>query len=105
MSFSKTISVVAALASIFGAGAAGWKLSQESQVKPAEDVTTKYENQITELRQQVDTLQKQTTNVNPPPAVVLPQPQPQVQQQVAPAPTPLPYTQSPPPPAPTKPFE
>jgi len=103
MSFSKTISVVAALASIFGAGAAGWKLSQESQVKPAEDVTTKYENQITELRQQVDTLQKQTTNVNPPPAVVLPQPQ--VQQQVAPAPTPLPYTQSPPLPAPTKPFE
>ena len=34
MSFSKTISIVAALASIFGAGAAGWKLAQEGNQQP-----------------------------------------------------------------------
>ncbi len=74
MSFSKTISVCAALASIFGAGAAGWKLSQESQVKPAEEVNTKYEEHITQLQQQISGLEKQLTNANPPSPVVLPEP-------------------------------
>ena len=73
MSFSKTISVVAALASIFGAGAAGFKLAQDNQVKPAEEVNTKYEQHITELQQQISGLQQQLVNTNPPPAVSLPQ--------------------------------
>jgi len=34
MSFTKTVSVVAALASIFGAAAAGWKLTEASSQKP-----------------------------------------------------------------------
>ena len=33
MNFSKTVSVVAALASIFAAGATGWKLAQDNQVQ------------------------------------------------------------------------
>ena len=35
MSFTKTISTVAALASIFGAAAAGWKLTQMSSQSPS----------------------------------------------------------------------
>ncbi len=90
--FQSTISVVAALASIFGAGAAGFKLAQESQVKPAEEVSTKYETHITDLQKQISTLQEQATNVNPPTPVSLPQPV--VQQQVAPKPVVLPQQQS-----------
>lgn len=75
--FQSTISVVAALASIFGAGAAGFKLAQDNQVKPssspAEEVNTKYEQHITELQQQISGLQQQLVNTNSPPAVSLPQ--------------------------------
>jgi hypothetical protein len=99
MSFSKTISVVAALASIFGAGAAGYKLSQESQVKPAEEVNTKYEQHITELQQQISGLQQQLVNTNPPPAVNLPPQQQTVVKPVTPPTTP----QLPPPAAPAAP--
>ena len=78
MSFSKTISVFAALASIFGAGAAGWKLSQDNQtaIPQNQEIQTKYEERISELQQQVSGLQQQLTNVNPNPpnSVQLPQP-------------------------------
>jgi hypothetical protein len=90
MSFTKTISVFAALASIFGAGAAGWKLAQDNNSQaPA------YEKQIEELKQQVSTLEQQATNVNPPPPVALPTPQEPVSVQ-APKPTPLPPPPVPP---------
>ena len=62
MSFSKTISVCAALASIFGAGAAGWKLTQESQTKPVEqpkqDVSV-FEEKINELEEQLKEVNEQ----------------------------------------------
>ena len=100
MSFSKTISVVAALASIFGAGAAGWKLANENQTKPAEEVNTQYENHITELQKQIADLQKQATTVNPPAPVPLPQVV--TVPQTAPKPAILPPV-TPPPPVPTEP--
>ena len=67
MSFSKTVSICAALASIFGAGAAGYKLSQDNQsaTPQTQEIQTKYEERITELQQQVSGLQQQLTNVNP----------------------------------------
>ena len=34
MSFTKTVSVVAALASIFGAATAGWKLAESNSQQP-----------------------------------------------------------------------
>ncbi len=99
MSFSKTISVVAALTSIFGAGAAGFKLAQDSQVKPAAEVNTQYEQHITELQQQISGLQQQLANTNPPPAVNLPSQTQTSVKQVTPPTTP----QLPPPPAPNPP--
>jgi hypothetical protein len=93
MSFSKTISVVAALASIFGAGAAGWKLANENQTKPAEEVNTTYEQHITELQQKIADLEKQTAT--PPAPVPLPQQTPTPQ--VAPKPATLPPVVPPPP--------
>ena len=39
MSFSKTISVFAALASIFAAGATGWKLAQDNQVQEPQSLS------------------------------------------------------------------
>ncbi len=70
--FQSTISVVAALASIFGAGAARWKLSQDS-VQSNTEVTTKYEQHITDLQKQISTLQQQARTVNPPAPVTLPE--------------------------------
>jgi len=91
MSFSKTISVVAALASIFGAGAAGWKLANDNQTKPAEEVNKTYEQHITELQQKISTLEQQAT---PPAPVPLPQQTPTPQ--VAPKPAILPPVAPPP---------
>ena len=100
MSFSKTVSVVAALASIFGAGAAGFKLAQDSQNVNSQNDQTKYEERITELQEQVSNLQKQTVNVNPPAPVTLPQPT-VVKQQAPTVPIlPTPPTQIPPAPNP-----
>jgi ribosomal protein S13 len=103
MSFSKTISVVAALTSIFGAGAAGWKLANENQTKPAEEVNNTYEQHITELQQKIADLEKQETNTTPPAYVPLPQETPT--SQVAPKPTTLPPVVPPPPPVPQIPQE
>lgn len=90
--FQSTISVVAALASIFGAGAAGWKLAQDSEVKTTESpdnpIVQTYEQHITELQKEVSTLKEQAVNVNPPNPVRLPEPPVNTQQ--SPKPTVLP---------------
>lgn len=101
MSFSKTISVFAALASIFGAGAAGFKLAQDSQTPQ----TNPLEQRITELESELKTAKEQVVNTNPPTPVVLPQQQPQVQiPQATPSPPQLPTsTPAPTPPAPQPP--
>jgi len=51
--FQSTISTVAALASIFGAGAAGWKLAQ-TQVEPTPQ-TPALEQKLTQLEQKIET--------------------------------------------------
>ena len=83
MSFSKTVSVCAALASIFAAGAAGWKLANENQTKPVEEVNTNYENHITELQQKISELEQKATT---PVTIPAPQPQPVILPPVAPPP-------------------
>lgn len=102
--FQSTISVVAALASIFGAGAAGWKLAQSEGAGPGQPTQTMYEQQITELKEQVSNLQQQTTTVDPPKPAELPKPDPQPAMQApsvpalpaTPAPVPAPAPPAPP---------
>lgn len=51
--FQSTISTVAALASIFGAGAAGWKLAQsQPEYKPQDP--PQIEQKLTELEQKLE---------------------------------------------------
>ena len=74
--FQSTISVVAALASIFGAGAAGWKLAQDNEAKPPEPTaqTSNYEQNINQLQQEIADLKQQTKEeVVPQENVQLPQ--------------------------------
>jgi hypothetical protein len=87
MSFSKTVSVFAALASIFAAGAAGWKLADSQKEVP-----------LSPLDQKVMELEKKLEEVQEPQVVPEPVklPAPIVQQ--APQPTTLP---PPPPPVTT----
>lgn len=80
MSFSKTVSVFAALASIFGASVAGYKLAKDSQ--PEE--TQKLDAKIEQLEQQ---LSDKTAQLQVPQTAQLQVPQ------VVPAPTQLPHTQ------------
>ena len=85
MSFSKTISVFAALASIFGAGAAGWKLSQESQNKPVDvqqDISV-FEEKINELEKKLEEAEKSQEQ----PVIVQ---QPQILPALPPVPEPKP---------------
>jgi hypothetical protein len=83
MSFSKTVSVFAALASIFAAGAAGWKLANENQTKPAEEVNKTYEQHITDLQKKISELENKATT---PVTIPAPQPQPVILPPVAPPP-------------------
>jgi hypothetical protein len=85
MSFSKTISVFAALASIFAAGATGWKLADSQNEVPL----TPLDQKVMELEKKLD--QAQQPQVAPPP-VNLPAPivQTPPQPNVLPAPTPPP---------------
>jgi hypothetical protein len=71
MSFSKTISVFAALASIFAAGATGWKLADSQKEVP-----------LTPLDQKVMELEKKLEAVEEPPVAPEPAnlPAPVVQQ-------------------------
>jgi hypothetical protein len=85
MSFSKTVSVCAALASIFAAGAAGWKLANENQSQPVEQTqdVSAFEEKINDLEKQLEEVKEQ-----PKPVVVQ---QPTVLPPVAPPP-PAPVT-------------
>ncbi len=83
MSFSKTVSVFAALASIFAAGAAGWKLANENQTKPAEEVNNTYEQHITDLQKKISELEQKATT---PVTIPAPQPQPVTLPPVTPPP-------------------
>jgi hypothetical protein len=86
MSFSKTVSVFAALASIFAAGAAGWKLANENQSQPVEqtkDVSV-FEEKINDLEKQLEEVKEQPKPENVvvhqptvlPPLPPVPEPQP-----------------------------
>lgn len=87
MSFSKTISVFAALASIFAAGATGWKLADSQKEVPLSPLDQK----VMELEKKLD--QAQQPQVAPEP-VKLPAP---TVQTVAPQPAILPPVTPPPP--------
>lgn len=96
MSFSKTVSIFAALTSIFVAAGTGYKLAQnnnEFSSSPVEEVSTKYEYHIAELNEKISGLEKQLTNANPPTPITLPEPstkQPVIQSPPLPKPPPLP---------------
>ena len=91
MSFSKTVSIFAALASIFGAGITGWKLAEESKTPPVETPNINaFEEKISELEKQIEESQKPVEQVA--------QPQVQAVQQ----PVILPPVAPPPPPVPTE---
>jgi hypothetical protein len=84
MSFSKTVSVCAALASIFAAGAAGWKLANENQSQPVEqtqDVSV-FEEKINQLEEELKQVKEQ-----PKPVVIQ---QPTVLPPLPPVPEPKP---------------
>ncbi|UYA57569.1 cadherin [Synechococcus phage S-CREM1] len=93
MSFSKTISTIAALASIFGAATAGWKLAESNSQQPP-----------TVLDEKLNQLDKKIEDLSKPAPVPVPQaaPAPVV---AAPAPVILPTSQPTPPPPPPVPQE
>ena len=91
MSFSKTVSVCAALASIFAAGATGWKLAQD-------DNSTK----SPQLEEKVQKLEKQLAETKQPLVVPDPASLPAPPNQVAPEPATLPPVTPPPPITPTE---
>jgi hypothetical protein len=74
MSFSKTVSVCAALASIFAAGAAGWKLANENQSQPVEQTqnVSAFEEKINQLEKQLEEVKEQPKPVVVQQPVVLP---------------------------------
>ena len=84
MSFSKTVSVVAALASIFSVGLASWKISEDikdSQTAPLEQKIEELERKLEEPKLPVEqVVQPQVQAVQQP--VILPP--------VAPLPPPVP---------------
>lgn len=95
MSFTKTISTVAALASIFGAAAAGWKLAESNSPQPP----TVLDQKLNELDKKLEDLSKPApapvvVPETPPTATTLP---PAPQQTVLP-----PVAPPPPPPVPTE---
>jgi hypothetical protein len=87
MSFTKTVSVCAALASIFAAGATGYKLAQDNQQPNV------YEERIQQLEEQLK--QAQQPNLQVPQPTILPPTQTQVPQatQLPPPPPPVPPEQ------------
>jgi hypothetical protein len=89
MSFSKTVSVVAALASIFSVGLASWKISEDIK-----------NEQTAPLEQKIQELERKLEEPAPPaqPVEQVVQPQVQAVQQ----PVILPPVAPPPPPVPTE---
>ena len=70
MSFSKTISVVAALTSIFAAGATGWKLADTQKEVPLSPLDQK----VMELEKKLEEVTVKEPQVVPPQPVNLPAP-------------------------------
>ena len=87
MSFSKTVSVVAALTSIFAAGATGWKLADTQKEVPL----TPLDQKVMELEKKLEEVTVKEPQVVPPQPVNLPAPIVQtVPQPVLPPPSVLP---------------
>jgi hypothetical protein len=87
MSFSKTVSVVAALTSIFAAGATGWKLADTQKEIPLSPLDQK----VMELEKKLEEVTVKEPQVVPPQPVNLPAPIAQtVPQPVIPTPPVLP---------------
>ena len=87
MSFSKTVSVVAALTSIFAAGATGWKLADTQKEVPLSPLDQK----VMELEKKLEEVAVKEPQVIPPQPVNLPAPIVQtVPQPVLPTPPVLP---------------
>jgi len=87
MSFSKTVSVVAALTSIFAAGATGWKLADTQKEVPL----TPLDQKVMELEKKLEEVSVKEPQVVPPQPVNLPAPIAQtVPQPVIPTPPVLP---------------
>jgi len=88
MSFSKTVSVFAALASIFAAGATGWKLANENQSNTPnlEEKVQQLEKQLEESKQPQVLSQPVTlpTTQVAPPTQLPPTPPPPVNQETQP---------------------
>ena len=72
MSFTKTLSAVAALSSIFGVGVAGYKLAESS----ANTTPSKLDEKIMQLERQLEevTSQKPVVEVAPPEPLIVPPP-------------------------------
>ena len=83
MSFSKTVSVVAALTSIFVAGTAGWKLADTQKDVPLNPLDQK----VMELEKKLEEVTVKEPQVIPPQPVNLPAP---IVQAVTPTPPVLP---------------
>jgi len=87
MSFTKTVSVVAALTSIFAAGATGWKLADTQKEVPL----TPLDQKVMELEKKLAEVSVKEPQVIPPQPVNLPAPIAQtVPQPVLPTPPVLP---------------
>jgi len=84
MSFSKTVSVVAALASIFSVGLASWKISEDiknEQTAPLEQKIQELEKKLEEPAQPVEQVQQPQVQAVQQPVILPP---------VAPPPPPVP---------------
>lgn len=95
MSFSKTVSVVAALASIFSVGLASWKISEDIKNAQTAPLEQKIEELERKLEQPIQQVEQQITPVPNP--VVVP---PIITEQSTPVlPSPLPTPPTPPTPS------
>lgn len=90
MSFTKTVSTIAALASIFGTSVLAYKLVQGEKQPEQSQPSVNLEEKITQLEKQLE----EATTKQPVVEVVQPTPQP------APQPVILPEVKQPPPPVP-----
>ena len=101
MSFSKTISVCAALASIFAAGATGWKLADTQKEVPLSSLDQKImelEKKLEEVKEPQVAPDSGVQQPITPPVPVLPQP-------ITPAPQVVQPPLTPPPPVPELPIQ
>jgi len=75
MSFSKTVSVVAALGSIFSVGLASWKISEDiknSQTAPLEQKIQDLEKKLEETQQPVEQVAQPQVQLPPQPTILPP---------------------------------